>query len=476
MQAYGYPLQDSLLFRGRLSVGCLALLWNWLPSLLSVASFHLVQLAYHKSFDTMSADFSVVLIALCALVMQPGRSFASQLTYRRVSLTIQTVARWIVTIFALLLVGFFTRYTVQFPRRVLITWAILNPALIIMASLALQSWMRQLSLRVANHRRVLIAGCSETSIRLATHIKDNPALCMSVAGFFDDRSAERLGEPKVNLLGDLASLADYARRHVVDIIFVALPMRHLQRVVLMLDNLRDTTASIYYVPDIFAFDLIQSRTDDVEGIPVVAICETPLHGLRGVGKRIFDIVIASLACVLIVPAAIVIALLVKATSKGPVIFAQRRYGLDGREIRVYKFRTMTVVDDGNDVGLRQVTKDDQRVTGVGRVLRRYSLDELPQLINVLKGQMSLVGPRPHAVSHNEMYRKLIKGYMIRHKVLPGITGLAQVMGFRGETADVSEMKGRVELDLEYLRRWSIWLDLNILMRTALLMFRDPRAY
>jgi putative colanic acid biosysnthesis UDP-glucose lipid carrier transferase len=476
MQAYRYPLHDSVLFKGRLSIGFLALLWTCLPSLVSLASFYAVLVFYRQPFYASYGAFLVVVMALCALIMQPGRSFASQLTHRRVSMTIQTVVRWAAVLFALLLIGVIARSSIQFPRRVSLTWIILNPTLIVATSFALQSWLRHLTLSIANHRRVLIAGCNETSILLSKHIKTNPALCMSVAGFFDDRCIERLGDPKVNILGDLASLADYARRHVVDIIFVALPIPHLQRVMLVLDNLRDTTASIYYVPDIFSFDLIQARTDNIEGIPVVAMCETPLHGLRGVGKRMFDIVLGSLACVMFLPVAIVIAPLIKLTSNGPVIFAQRRYGLDGCEIKVYKFRTMTLVEDGNDMDMRQATKNDQRVTSIGRILRRYSLDELPQLINVLKGQMSLVGPRPHAVAHNEVYRKLIKGYMIRHKVLPGITGLAQVMGFRGETADISQMKGRVELDLEYLRRWSIGLDLSILIRTALRMFRDPKAY
>jgi putative colanic acid biosynthesis UDP-glucose lipid carrier transferase len=157
-----------------------------------------------------------------------------------------------------------------------------------------------------------------------------------------------------------------------------------------------------------------------------------------------------------------------------VIFRQRRYGLDGEEILVYKFRTMTVTEDGGEI--RQATRDDERVTPLGRVLRRYSIDELPQLFNVLQGTMSLVGPRPHAVAHNELYRKLIKGYMIRHKVLPGMTGLAQVRGCRGETSTLEQMQARIEYDLEYLRRWTPMLDLTIIAQTALLLLRDRKAY
>ncbi len=208
-------------------------------------------------------------------------------------------------------------------------------------------------------------------------------------------------------------------------------MRHVQRVLDLLDELRDTTASIYYVPDVFVIDLIQSRTGDILGMPVVAMCETPFSGYRGVVKRLMDLCLSSVGLLLLLPFLVVVSILVKLSSPGPVIFKQRRYGLDGREIYIYKFRTMTVTEDGAQI--RQATRNDQRVTAVGRVLRRFSIDELPQLINVIKGNMSLVGPRPHAVAHNEEYRKLIKGYMVRHKVLPGITGLAQINGCRGET-------------------------------------------
>jgi putative colanic acid biosynthesis UDP-glucose lipid carrier transferase len=187
-----------------------------------------------------------------------------------------------------------------------------------------------------------------------------------------------------------------------------------------------------------------------------------------------DIGLASLALLALAPLLLLVAALVKLSSPGPVFFRQRRYGLDGDEIRVYKFRTMTVTEDGDQI--RQATRDDERVTPFGRLLRRYSLDELPQLINVLEGSMSLVGPRPHAVAHNELYRKLIKGYMIRHKVLPGITGLAQVSGCRGETTRLEDMQARVQYDLEYLRHWTPLLDLKIMFRTVALLLSDSKAY
>ncbi|MGH8742364.1 MAG: undecaprenyl-phosphate glucose phosphotransferase, partial [Burkholderiales bacterium] len=241
-----------------------------------------------------------------------------------------------------------------------------------------------------------------------------------------------------------------------------------------LEDLRDSTASIYFVPDIFVFDLIQARVDSIGDLPVVAVCETPFYGFNGMLKRVSDLLFALVILLLISPIMLAIALGVKLSSPGPVLFRQRRYGVDGRKIVVYKFRTMTVAEDGDLV--RQATRNDSRITPFGAFLRRTSLDELPQFINVLQGRMSVVGPRPHAVAHNELYRKLIRGYMIRHKVRPGITGLAQVNGFRGETDTVEKMQARIEYDLAYLRGWTLLLDLQIVLKTVVVVLRKQNAY
>jgi putative colanic acid biosynthesis UDP-glucose lipid carrier transferase len=321
----------------------------------------------------------------------------------------------------------------------------------------------------------VVAGYNDVSIALAERIRNNREFGIVVKGFFDDRSAERLGLPdNAALLGGLSDLAAFTKRTSVDVIFIALPMRQVQRVVDLLDELRDTTASIYFVPDIFVMDLIQSRTTELDGVPIVAMCETPFQGSRGLIKRTMDIVISTVALIVLSPLLLVVAVLVKLSSPGPVIFRQRRYGLDGQIIDVFKFRTMTVTEDGPTV--RQATREDSRITGIGRLLRRYSVDELPQLLNVLQGNMSLVGPRPHAVAHNEEYRRLIKGYMIRHKVPPGITGLAQVNGCRGETSRLEDMQRRIEFDLDYLRHWSPTLDIRILIQTIFRVIGDRQAY
>lgn len=246
------------------------------------------------------------------------------------------------------------------------------------------------------------------------------------------------------------------------------------RVKTLLDSLRDSTVSIFFVPDFFIFDLIQAKFNYVAGVPVVCICDTPLKGYSELAKRITDVVISSMILLCIWPIMLLIAIAVKVTSPGPIFFKQNRYGVDGKSIGVYKFRSMKVMDNGDTV--KQATKDDDRFTPIGGFIRKTSLDELPQFLNVLEGSMSIVGPRPHANAHNEYYRKLIKGYMIRHKVKPGITGWAQVNGYRGETETLDKMEKRISYDLDYLRNWSIWLDIKIILKTIGIVLKKNNAY
>ncbi len=360
-----------------------------------------------------------------------------------------------------------------FPGRVLATWFVATP----FALAAAQSAARLLTARVlarnGAQRRLVIVGANRVGSELAARLADAPWLG-TVAGFFDDRRQERVPpETRPRLLGRFADLPDYANRNAVHVIYVCLPITGHPRIRALLDVLGDTTASIYFVPDLSAFDLMQARFGQVRGMPLVAIRETPFCGMAGVLKRVSDVVLATAAILLAAPFLGAIAILVKRSSPGPVLFRQRRYGLDGREFLVCKFRTMTVCEDDP---LMQATRFDLRVTRVGAFLRHTSLDELPQLFNVLEGSMSLVGPRPHAVAHNEHYRKLVSGYMLRHKVRPGITGLAQVNGLRGETVDIEKMRQRVAYDLEYLKHWSLGLDIRILLKTVRLVWGDQSAY
>jgi putative colanic acid biosynthesis UDP-glucose lipid carrier transferase len=327
----------------------------------------------------------------------------------------------------------------------------------------------------SSRRKVVIVGINEQSCKLSDDIVNDPTYGLNLMGYFDDRSPERAGKCKhADHLGAMDALPDYVKENNIDLIYITLPVSHQKRVLNLLDKLHDTTASIYFTPDIFVYDLIQARMDNIGDTPLVALCETPFSGLNGILKRLSDFILALSILALISPVLLVLAIAVKMTSPGPVLFHQKRYGLDGKEIVVYKFRSMTVCEDGDTI--KQATRNDSRVTKLGAILRKYSLDELPQFINVLQGRMSIVGPRPHAVAHNEMYRGMIKGYMIRHKVKPGITGWAQVNGSRGETNTVDKMQKRIELDLDYLRNWSLGLDIIIILKTVLAVFQNEDTY
>ena len=323
---------------------------------------------------------------------------------------------------------------------------------------------------------IVIVGANQAARRFAQLINDGEAEGQKLIGYFDDRETRRLGAFDTNaFIGRIHEVSDYVKTHRIDAIYISMPMASQPRIVSLLEGLRDTTASIYFLPDVFVSDLIQGRVTTLAGMPVVSVCETPFDGTAGAIKRVFDLTLVLGSLPLILPLIVVIGLLVRATSPGPVIFKQRRYGLDGQDIVIWKFRTMTTLEDGHST-YKQVTPEDARVTRLGRFLRRTSLDELPQLFNVVRGSMSLIGPRPHALAVNEQYRKLIPGYMVRHKVKPGITGWAQVNGCRGGD-DLDSMRKRTDFDLAYLRTWSLSLDLLIVMKTLkILILGDRRAY
>lgn len=382
---------------------------------------------------------------------------------------------WLLLVGIVLFVGYATKNSANYSRALLLTWFVTTPIILLLAEGIFWAVLNKIMTTGKSGRTAVIAGINTLSRQLAQRLPDHPSLGLEFIGSFDDRSAERLMVDDTDRhSGTLAELTDYVNAHKVDVIFITLPMVQEPRILALLDQLKDTTASIYFVPDIFIVDLVQSRVEDIGGMPAIAVCETPFFGFNAVLKRSLDLFLATIILVLISPLLVGIMLGIKLTSKGPVIFKQRRYGLDGKEISIYKFRSMTVSEDHGDVV--QATREDLRITRLGRFLRRTSLDELPQFFNVLQGSMSIVGPRPHAVSHNEKYRKIVKGYMIRHKVRPGITGWAQVNGLRGETETLSKMETRIQYDLDYLRRWSIILDLKIIFRTLSVVFHDPNAY
>jgi putative colanic acid biosynthesis UDP-glucose lipid carrier transferase len=389
-------------------------------------------------------------------------------------LVTDVLLNWLWIVALLWLAGTASGYIDEFPRSVLLNWLWAAPATEITAT-GLMRLAAPAVLRLQGPpQRAILVGMNEQAVAFGHKLKASPLSRIDLLGFVDSRSAQRLEHPDMRQLGTLEELATLVQSERVQLIYMSLPMSSQPRILQVLDALKDTTASIYFVPDMFVTDLIQGHAAEVCDTAVIAVCETPFTGLDGFVKRASDMVFALLILILISPLLLAIGLAIKLSTRGPALFKQHRYGLDGQEIVVYKFRSMTVSEDGASVV--QASRSDARITPLGAFLRRTSLDELPQFVNVLQGRMSIVGPRPHAVAHNEFYRKQIKGYMVRHKVKPGITGWAQVNGFRGETDTLDKMQGRIDCDLDYLRHWSLALDIQIIFRTIRLVLKDHKAY
>lgn len=461
--------------------------WDFLQPTLDasavMASLVAVRWLTGRTVDELSVAMGLVAVVLFMLF--------SQLTGLNRRIDVGTVDRelrnilgtWAMTIFVLGLLGFATRYSQHFARSVILIWIVLTPTMIGLVRMCLRIVLRTLLRWGIGVRRVAIAGRNELGRQTYANLIDQPSLGLNVVGFYDDRDTLRdeHGDNEnpdevvlPSLSGDLSELVQAAHRGEVDVVLITLPMRAEDRIRYLLDQLSDTTVSVYIVPDFFVFELLHSRWTSMGGLPAVSVFENPLFGVDGMLKRAADILLAVTGlCVLAVPM-MIIAAMIKMTSPGPVFFRQRRYGLDGQVILVWKFRSMRTCDNGPEI--KQATKNDPRVTRVGAILRRTSLDELPQLFNVIDGSMSLVGPRPHATAHNEQYRCLIRGYMLRHKIKPGITGLAQVNGCRGETETVEKMEARVKWDHKYIRSWSLWLDIKILFRTLFVVWNQKQAY
>ena len=372
-------------------------------------------------------------------------------------------------------VGFILPPTGQLPTQEIAIW--FTSALVTLC--VWRILMRQVLFTIRrsglNSRSAIIIGANDVAINMANQMRENDQLGIHFEGLYDDRPMERVDEQcRQHLNGNIDEAIELARRRQVDYIYIALPTAAEDRIKGILEKCSDTTANVYLIPNFFMHSLLHSRWQNVGNVQALSIYDTPFQGASHIMKRVEDVILGSVILAMLAVPMLLISAAVKMTSPGPTIFRQKRYGLDGREITVYKFRSMTTQDNGSVV--KQATKNDPRVTPLGAFLRRTSLDELPQFINVLQGRMSIVGPRPHAVAHNEQYRKLITGYMLRHKVKPGITGWAQVNGLRGETETLDKMAKRVAYDLNYMHRWSVFFDLKIILRTITGGFKNPNAY
>jgi len=418
--------------------------------------------AFNSLYST-TALIAGIIFMLCAESLGLYRSWRASTSAR---MLMTTIGVWSLAAALVLVLGFFAKVSSDVSRVVIGSW-------VLSTCLGLMSWrlvfryiLRSMRAKGYNSRTAAIVGLNENALRMRDQINSKPDLGIRFEGFFDDRASQRLHEehPDEVLLGAISELIERTKKGEFDLIFIALPLKAQKRIAQILERCGDTTASVHLIPDFFTYNLLHARMGSVGDVQTLSIYETPIFGFNDVLKRSFDVVFSTFILALITLPMLAIAAAVKFTSPGPVIFKQVRYGLDGKKIFVWKFRSMSAMDNGDKVV--QATKGDARITKVGAFIRKTSLDELPQFINVLQGRMSVVGPRPHAVAHNEEYRKLIPYYMLRHKVKPGITGWAQINGFRGETDTLDKMEGRVDYDLDYIRNWSLLMDIKIVFLTV----------
>jgi putative colanic acid biosynthesis UDP-glucose lipid carrier transferase len=387
------------------------------------------------------------------------------------------ILSWAVTVVLLLAIGQYSVYTRELGATSLAIWFWVTPAISLALRITYRAIRKMLLERGIGLKKYAVIGCNPLGVDLVEGITQSEAFHLQFHGFYEDRDTTRtqaVVHKMPEIVGRVEDLIEAVKANQVHVVFISLPMRAEARIQKIMAQLADSTASVYIVPDLFVFQLMHSRWTNVQGLPVVSVFENPFYGVDGVFKRGVDLVVGTIALALAALPMLLVAAAVKLTSKGPVFFKQKRYGLDGKPIDVWKFRSMTVCENGNQV--IQAKKNDSRLTPIGGLLRKTSLDELPQLFNVLNGTMSLVGPRPHANAHNEYYRTQINGYMLRHKVKPGITGLAQVSGCRGETDTLDKMETRIRYDHQYIREWSLLMDLQILLKTLFVVLKRENAY
>jgi putative colanic acid biosynthesis UDP-glucose lipid carrier transferase len=366
----------------------------------------------------------------------------------------------------------------NYSLEVIELWLPLSPISIILTHSIRRGFLSYFRTLGFNSRSYAILGANPLGLRLKIVFSEMPWLGYKFIGFFDDRAecdARRLDAEQVGeIMGGFQQLLEKAKASEIDHVYITLPLSAEKRISSLIQQLADSTVSVNIVPDFFTFNLIQSKWSNVQGIPVVSVFDTPFNAFDAITKRIEDLLLCIIILPIIAVPMLMIAIAIKLTSPGPVIFKQQRYGVKGEKIEVWKFRSMTVCENGDQI--KQATQHDSRITPLGAFLRRTSLDELPQFLNVVQGTMSVVGPRPHAIAHNEYYRGQIQGYMLRHKVKPGITGQAQINGCRGETDTLDKMEARIHHDLEYLKQWSLWLDIKIVLLTIFKGFVSKQAY
>jgi undecaprenyl-phosphate glucose phosphotransferase len=434
--------------------------------------FSFTDLDLPKDYRTLVV-FSLFCVVLVFPLFNLYSSWRGQILFKQAK---AIFSAWLSVVLLLIVILFGLKISSEYSRIWLAWWCTLGLLFLLLSRIVVYAFLQYQRKRGRNIRYVVIAGAGDLGKKVLSQVSSSPWTGYKITGFFDDNSdLIKPGIKGYRVLGAISELEKYVAKNQIDEVWIALPLRAEQRVKELLYDLRHHTVNIKLIPDIFGFSLLNHSMTEVASLPAVSLSDSPMGGGNQIIKAIEDRVLGLIFIILIIPFAFLIALGVKATSPGPILYKQKRHGWDRKIINVYKFRTMDIHKENVDE-ITQATKNDSRVTVFGAFLRRTSLDELPQLYNVLQGRMSLVGPRPHAVQHNELFKEKVDRYMLRHMVKPGITGWAQINGLRGETDTLEKMQKRVEYDLYYIENWSLGFDLKIIFMTILKGFVNKNAY
>jgi len=421
--------------------------------------------------------FIVLVAAFCVVLVFP--SFNLYASWRGQGLVKQAraiVLAWVTVVLLMIVILFTFKISSDYSRLWLGLWMIYGLSLLLLYRMCVYTVLHYQRLRGRNYRRVIIVGIGGLGEKLVNQVSESPWSGFKIDALFDDnKELHNTFIKSYPVLGGIDDVEEYLESKNIDEVWISLPFRAERRVKELLYSLRHLTVNIKLVPNIFGFTLLNHSMTELVGLPAVNLSDTPMWGNNQLVKDIEDKVLGLIIFILTSPLLLLISIFIKMTSTGPVLFKQKRHGWDGRVINVYKFRTMKVHSEGDGV-VTQAVKGDLRITRLGAFLRCTSLDELPQFFNVLQGRMSIVGPRPHAIQHNEIYKEKVNQYMLRHMVKPGITGWAQVNGLRGETDTLEKMKRRVEFDLYYIENWSFWFDLKIIFLTIFKGFVNKNAH
>jgi len=441
--------------------------WGQWFGAMTLVNLLLVVLVFLR-VGSLPSDYRVLMI-LTILGSVPIYS-VMQVYHKRHGLLVglaRLLAAWLILLAVLISIAFVTQTNAQFSRQVIILWALAGFLVQAASFLPLHYFARLYSRVVYNERRSVIIGTCPTAHELAKKLS-RPSRA-PLLGFIAAKDHCGPAPSILPLLGHVDDIRELITRMEVRRVYIVLPMEDAATIEALYIDLLDMNVDVVWIPDFGNLVLLNHSISEIERMPAIYLNESLITSHPGslFCKELFERSLAAIALILLSPLLLFVSLGVKLTSRGPVLFKQNRHGCNGQIIKVWKFRSMRMHDDQE---VKQATKDDDRVTPLGRFLRRSSIDELPQLFNVLFGQMSLVGPRPHAVTHNVYYTGKVRAYMARHRLKPGITGLAQITGHRGETETLEKMQMRVAQDLNYINQWSLWLDIKILVKTPFTLF------